>query len=244
MDRILFIGTFKFKENIKQNNTIYFLLFSLIVFVCGIVRQCGTNKNASGTFLIFVALCNIYIIFAAAYMFGNEFSNGMYKQLATSNINSFCLIISKTIAVELTSVLMGVIAIGYYVVWAIVGNEKINVSDIVGKFIFFVILAFYISQVSALLSAIFLNYKSTLISVALYTLVFPYAYVIIRDLWGSIDLIEKMPMWRLTYRIRIADIHVVDIAVILAVSVLYMLLGWIIEQKSDFSRVNGDQQDE
>ena len=51
-------------------------------------------------------------------------------------------------------------------------------------------------------------------------------------------------MWRLAYRIRIADIHVVDIAVILAVSVLYMLLGWIIEQKSDFSRVNGDQQDE
>ena len=124
-------------------------------------------------------------------MFGNEFSNGIYKQLATSNINSFCLIISKTIAVELTSVLMGVIAIGYYVVWAIVGNEKINVSDIIGIFIFFVILAFYISQVSALLSAIFLNYKSTLISVALYTLVFPYAYVIIRDLWGSIDLIEK-----------------------------------------------------
>ena len=113
-----------------------------------------------------------------------------------------------------------------------------------GTFVFFIILAFYISQVSYLLSELFLNYKSTVIFVALYTLVFPYAYVMVKSLWKSVDLIEKMPIWRLRARVRNADIRVADVTVILGISLVYMLLGWIIEQKSDFSRVNGDQQDE
>lgn len=244
MDRILFVGIFKFKENLKQKSTLYFLLFSLFVFVCGIVRQLGVNKNASGTFLMFVVLCNIYINFVAAYMFANEFSNGMYKQLATSNMNSFSFIIGRTLSVVMTSAFMGFIAIGCYAVWTIVGKEKVNVSDMTGTFIFFIILAFYISQVSYLLSELFLNYKSTVIFVALYTLVFPYAYVMVKSLWKSVDLIEKMPIWRLRARVRNADIRVADVTVILGISLVYMLLGWIIEQKSDFSRVNGDQQDE